>query len=259
MARTRRQIDEAAPREEEFTDEIDLLELFFRLIENFKIILASGLFIAILMGIYSYFIATPIYEATSQMYVLSSRDSAINLSDLQIGASLTNDYEEVLYTWEVQSMVRQNLNLPYTNEQLSKMVSVSNPSDTRILKITVRSKDPQEAKDIADEYISVASDYISDVMLTDAPTVLSAAQLPRSPVSPRKFFNVALGFIVGCLIAVILIVVVFVMDDKIKTADDIRRYTGLPTLAVVARDPEAIQASNSSMSSSKGRRRGANS
>ena len=49
------------------------------------------------------------------------------------------------------------------------------------------------------------------------------------------------------------------MDDKIKTADDIRRYTGLPTLAVVARDPEAIQASNSSLSSSKGRRRGANS
>ncbi|MBQ8971620.1 MAG: polysaccharide export protein [Clostridia bacterium] len=247
MARSNHEIDERELLSGEVdAEEIDLLELFYRLLEKFKLILAAGLVGAIIMGVYSYFVATPIYEATSEMYVLSSKDSAINLSDLQIGAALTSDYEEVLYTWEVEALVRQNLNLSYTNKELESMVHVSNPSNTRILKITVSSPDPQEAKDIANEYVEVAREYISNVMMTDAPTVLSEALLPKSPVSPRKIRNIALGLIVGMFIAVAIITVLFIMDDKVKTSEDIRKYIGLPTLAVVAKDDEVAQAQSSS-------------
>jgi len=195
------------------------------------------------------------YEATSEMYILSSKDSAINLSDLQIGAALTSDYEEVLRTWEVEALVRQNLDLPYTNKQLKGMISIANPSNTRILKITATSADPQEAKDIANEYVAVAREYISSVMMTDAPTTLSEAILPQQPVSPRKARNIALGFIVGALIAIVIITIVFISDDKIKTSDDIRKYIGLPTLAVVAKDPGVQKANQSSSSQSSGKRR----
>ncbi|MBE5808082.1 MAG: polysaccharide export protein [Clostridiales bacterium] len=242
-------------REEQGADEINLLELFYRLLEKFRIILAAGLIGAILMGVYSFFIATPMYEATSEMYILSSKDSAINLSDLQIGAALTSDYEEVLRTWEVEALVRQNLDLPYTNKQLKGMISIANPSNTRILKITATSADPQEAKDIANEYVAVAREYISSVMMTDAPTTLSEAILPQQPVSPRKARNIALGFIVGALIAIVIITIVFISDDKIKTSDDIRKYIGLPTLAVVAKDPGVQKANQSSSSQSSGKRR----
>ena len=244
-------------REDQGVDEINLLELFYRLLEKYKIILAAGLIGAILLGVYSYFIATPLYQSTCDMYVLTSKDSAISLSDLQIGAQLTSDYEEVLYTWEVEAQVRANLGLTekYTNKQLQKMITVSNPNNTRILKITATSADPQEAKDIANEYVSVAREYISTVMLTDPPSLLSMATLPRNPVSPRKARNIVLGFILGALLAVAIISIQFIMDDKIKTSDDIRKYIGLPTLAVVAKDP-GVSKNTQSSSSGSNRRKG---
>ena len=73
--------------------EIDLLELFFRLIESWKIICATAIAGAIVMGVVIFFFITPQYEATSKLYILNSNDSAINLSDLQIGAYLTKDYK----------------------------------------------------------------------------------------------------------------------------------------------------------------------
>lgn len=213
--------------------EIDLMELFFRLVENAKKIIAGALVGMFIFAAYSFLLATPIYEATCKLYVLSASDSAISLSDLQIGANLTADYQEVFDTWEVHEQVLQNLGLDYTYAQLDDMLSISNPSNTRILEITVSSDDPAEAAAMANEYAAVASRYISDTMVTDEPTVLSEALQPIDPVSPRKMFNTALGFLLGALVMCAIVTVQFILDDKIKTAEDIRKYTGMATLAVV--------------------------
>ena len=224
--------------------EIDLMELFFRLIENAKKIIAGALVGMLLFAAYSFLLATPMYEATCKIYVLSASDSAINLSDLQIGATLTADYQEVFHTWEVHEQVLQNLGLDYTYTELENMLSVSNPGDTRILEITVSSDDPAEAAAMANEYADVASRYISDTMVTDEPTVLSKALQPTKPVSPRKVFNTALGFLLGALVMCAIVTVQFILDDKIKTAEDIRKYTGMPTLAVVPINGDFVQPSN---------------
>jgi len=212
---------------------IDLMELFFCLVEKAKQIIAGALVGMILFGAYSFLLATPMYEATCRIYVLSASDSAINLSDLQIGAALTADYQEVFTTWEVHEQVLQNLKLDYTYQELEDMLMITNPSDTRILAITVTSDDPVEAAAMANEYAAVASRYISDTMVTDEPTVLSEALVPIEPVSPRKLFNTAIGFILGAFVMVAIYAVQFILDDKIKTAEDIRKYVGMPTLAVV--------------------------
>ena len=83
---------------------------------------------------------------------MSRTDSAINLSDLQIGSYLTSDYQEVFKTWEVHEQVLQNLGLDYEYEQLENMLSITNPADTRVLYITVNSDDPEEATAMANEY-----------------------------------------------------------------------------------------------------------
>ena len=230
---------ETTVAEDNFEFEIDLIEMILRLGEKWKSIAAGALIGAVIMAVYSFMIASPVYEATSKLYVLTSSDSAINLSDLQIGSYLTNDYTEVFETWEVHEIVRQNLGLTYTRDELSGMLSIRNPSDTRVLYITVSSDDPSEAAMIANEYASVARQYISSTMLTDAPSEFSEALVPEYPVGPRKKLNVALGFILGAMLVAAVFVVQFLMDDKIRTADDIRRYTGLPTLAIVPDDDEA--------------------
>lgn len=218
---------------DERASEIDLLELFYRLVERWKYIAAAAVAGALIMGIYSFVLATPVYEATSKLYVMSSSDSAINLSDLQIGTYLTSDYKEVFDTWEVQEMVLQNLDLDYTYRKLRSCIDVTNPGNTRILNITAHSGDPSLAAAIANEFASVASRYISETMKTDEPSLLSEALVPTKPVAPRKGLNIALGFVLGALAMAVVVVVQFLMDDKIKTAEDVRRYVDLPTLALV--------------------------
>ncbi len=213
--------------------EIDLMELFYRLMENIKKIIAAGLAGMIILGIYSFILATPMYEATCKIYVMSASDSAINLSDLQIGSYLTSDYQEVFDTWEVHQKVIEELGLDYSYEKLGQMLQISNPGDTRILYITVTSDDPQEAMVMANKYAEVASSYIALTMKTDEPSILSSALLPEAPVSPRKGLNLALGLLLGVLVMSAIVIIQFLLDDKVKTAEDIRKYIDMPTLAVV--------------------------
>ncbi len=173
---------------------------------------------------YVFLIATPEYEATSQIYLVSSQDSVINLSDLQIGSYLTSDYQWIFQTWEVHQSVINNLRLSYSVKQMKDRLTVKNPSNTRVLTITFLSPDPKEAAVVANEYADIASQYISDAMLTTKPTKISTALEPLKPARPRKLLVIALSAVIVFLIASWGLFIVYLMDDKIKSADDLRRY-----------------------------------
>lgn len=225
------------PQPETYT--IDLVELMYRLLNRWKLIVCSALLLAIGAGVYTVFFVTPMYSATSTIYVLSRSDSAINMADLQIGSELTSDYIKVFQMWEVHEEVISNLDLPYSYSTMRSRLSVVNASDTRMLDITFTSPSAEEAAEVANEYAKVVSQYIADTMSTDKPNIMSVALVPSSPVSPNKTRNIMLGFILGAVAACGFVTVQMLLDDKYKTADDIRKYTGLPTLAIVpAEDPK---------------------
>ena len=215
--------------------EIDLLELLNVLLSNLRWIIAAVLISALGAFFYTQYFVVPMYRSTGNLYVVSSRDSVINLSDFQVGNYLASDYEKVVYTWEVLEQTKENLNLPYTQDELSKMISVNNPQNTRILEITVQSRSPREAALIANELMLVVSKYVVDVMETDQPNILSEAQIPTERFSPSKTRNTMLGAVLGGFVSVLAIFVIFMLDDKIKTPDDILKHTGMPTLAIVPR------------------------
>ena len=222
---------QASPSDDEAT--IDLMELSIKLLAKWKLILAVALISAVVSGVVTMLFITPKYEATATIYVLSRKDSAINISDLQIGAALTSDYIEVFNMWEVHEEVISNLNLPYSYDQMRRMLKVINPSGTRMLDISFTSETPHEASTVANEYAKVASQYIADTMSTDKPNIMSVALTPTAPVSPNKTRNVMLGFLLGAFLTIGVISAHFVLDDKIKTTDDIRKYIGLNTLAAI--------------------------
>ena len=156
-----------------------------------------------------------------------------NLSSLQLGSQLANDYTHVFNNWHVHENVVDKLGLDYTYKDMEKMVRVNNPSNTRLLEITVSSPDPSEAQLIANTYASVAPEFIAKVMKTVEPSIFQEARLPSAPVSPSKSRNLILGFLIGAVLAVGVITVMFVMDDKVRTSDDVTKLLGLPTLGVV--------------------------
>lgn len=218
---------------EEAHGEVDLLELFFALLQHAKWIALGTVVCGALAAVYVLFLATPVYSATSKLYVMNPSDSAINLTDLQIGSYLTADYQEVFRTWEVHEGVIQSLGLDYGYSQLYGMVSVSNPTDTRILYITVKSTDPKEAMLLANAYADVARKYIGETMSTELPNILSTALEPSVPFSPQKTKTVAAGLLLGFLLSCCVIVVRFILDDTLKTPEDIQRYVGIPTMTII--------------------------
>ena len=212
---------------------IDLLELLYALLGKWREIAAATVACALIAAIGVLFFVTPKYQASSTIYVISRKDSAINISDLQIGTALTDDYIQVFHMWEVQEKVISNLDLPYTYNQLDGMLSVTNASNTRMLEITVTSESAQEAADIANEYATVVRDYIAKKMATDKPSIMSTALVPTVPVSPNKTKSILLGALLGFAVSAGVIVVITLLDDTYKTTEDIKKYTGLVTMAVI--------------------------
>ena len=233
--------------------EVDLIELFFALLRSWMLILISVILGALMAGIYTTQFVTPMYEATSKLYVLSSKDSAINLADLQIGTYLTDDYQEVFKTWEVHEQVNQKLGLNYSYGKLQSMLNITNPSNTRILLITAKSPSADEATNLANEYALVAKKYISDIMRADEPSILSTALKPLGPSSPSLTRNIALGFMLGILVSFGIVIIRFMLDDRLKNSDDIFKYTGLSTLAAVPIQKKPIGKNEAALDSAKRR------
>ena len=175
-------------------DEIDLVELFYVLWGHvWQIALCLILGAALAFG-YTYFLAEPQYKATSSIYIVSaSNNSVVNLTDLQIGAQLTADYQELLLSRPLLEDVIQNLGLDLSTGSLANMISISNASDTRILKITVTSANPQLSADIANELVDQACIYLPQIMETEEPNLVESAIPPASKSGPSYPKNTVFG------------------------------------------------------------------
>lgn len=213
--------------------EIDLLELLFAFRRRILWIVLA----AILGGGISFagtrVLMTPMYESTTTMLVLTSETTLSSLSELQLGTQLTNDYEILTKSRAVLETVIENLNLNLGYEQLNNMVSISNPEDSRIMEITLTYPDPEEAKTIVDEIASVTSEFIGDQMEGIPPKIIDQGEVPSGPSSPSVSRNTLLGTLLGIVVSCGIITVITVMDDTIKTEEDIEYYLGIPTLASV--------------------------
>lgn len=209
-------------------------ELGFRLLSNWYVILGVALLASIAMGVFTFYFVTPVYKASTTFYVLDTKQgTAMTYSELQAGEALTEDYIKVFSMWEVHDQVRKELGLSYSYQQMGKMVSVSQAQGSRMLDITVSSPDAEEAAAMANKYAEVSTKFISEKMKTDKPCIVSTARIPTAPAGPNAVRNILLSFMVGIVLAASFVVLRVIFDDKIKTAEDIERYTGLPTLAVV--------------------------
>lgn len=212
--------------------EIDLLELFTALRRKWAALLAGLLIGALAAGVFTKFLITPQYQASSMIYILTKTTSVTSLADLQIGSQLTVDFETLATSRPVVDDVRKKLNLEdISYEEFVGMLTITNPADTRILKITATHPDPQTAMEIANQMADSTADRVAEIMVTDRPTIAEEAVLPEKPASPSLPKNTAIGGILGLLLIAAIVVVRFLLDDTIKTEEDVQKYLQLNTLA----------------------------
>ena len=212
---------------------IDLGELYYVIKSKMLLILLAGVIVSAAMGLISKFVLTPQYNSTSKLYILNKSTSLTSLSDLQVGTQLTQDYLVLVKSRPVVTQVIDNLDLDTTYENLVDRVSVSNQTGTRILEINIEYPDPNLAKRIADELANVSITRIASIMESDKPTLIEEGHIPEEPSSPNTKKNIVIGFGIGILLAMGVIVVLHVIDDTIKDADDIEKYLAITTLGLI--------------------------
>ncbi len=214
--------------------EIDMLYLLRKLWSRkfFIIFIALAVGIVALLG--SIFFIKPKYTSTTRIYVVSrSSDSSLTNQDLQAGSYLVNDYKEVITSNEVLSSVIDQENLSLSTSELSNMISVSIPTDTRVISISVEDTDAQEASDIANTIREVAAEKIKSVTKVDDVTTLEAAEVASKPSSPNIKRNAALGALVGGFLAIVGILVLEVLDDRVRRPEHVEEVLGMTLLGVV--------------------------
>ena len=235
--------------------EIDLLELLFEFKKRAWVIILAAVLGCLGAGAYSRLILTPVYTSTAMVYVLSKETTLTSLADLQIGSQLTKDYKIIVTSRRVLNQVIEEMELDLTYKDLVEKVTIDNPQDTRILSISVEDPDPSMAKLIADKIATTSSDYIGDIMEMVPPKLIEEGEIPILRSSPSNVKNALIGSLLGAVLVCGAITVNVVMNDTIRTEEDVAKYLGLSVLASVpereGEKPEDKEAMISSKSRNK--------
>lgn len=227
--------------------EIDLLELLAAMKRKLWMILLAAVIGGGLAGAFSKFVLTPQYTSTAMVYILSKETTLTSLADLQIGSQLTKDYRIIVTSRPVLEDVVESLGLNMTYKDLKKKITIDNPADTRILSIMAEDPDPYLAKQIADKVADTASEYIGDIMEMIPPKLIEDGEIPIEKSSPSNGRNALLGALAAVVLVCGAITLSVVMNDTVRSEEDVAKYLGLTVLSSVperkgeiAEDKEAM-------------------
>lgn len=219
--------------------EIDLREIAGLLLRKLKILILFLILGGLIAGSVTRFLITPQYTGTSMIFILTKTTSVTSLADIQLGSELTTDFVMLATSRPTLERVIDELDLTEEPKDLQEMITVSNPADTRILQIDVSNPDPQLAADISNALADATADAVADIMSTDRPSIVEEAVVPEAPSSPSLMKNAMLGAMAGLFLAMAIVILRFLMDDTIKTEDDVAKYLNLNTLAALPVDGKA--------------------
>ena len=214
--------------------EIDLLELFHYLKKRILIIVAACLVCTVAGFVGTKLFMPPQYTAETRMYVLNrSNENSVVSADFSVSNYMLNDYKVLITGQNVTKEVIGRMGLNMGSGTLSRMIQVTAPENTRSLQISITHTDPQMATDIANCVREVASEQLQEIMSVNSVKLVYEADVPQAPSGPNIKRNTALAGILGLVMAVGIYAVIFILDDTIRTEEDVTRYLGIGTLGVI--------------------------
>ncbi|HET4441511.1 TPA: capsular biosynthesis protein CpsC [Streptococcus pneumoniae] len=221
---------------EQNTIEIDVFQLFKTLWQRKLMILLVALVTSAGAFAYSTFIVKPEYTSTTRIYVVNRNQGdkpELTNQDLQAGTYLVKDYREIILSQDALEKVATNLKLDMPAKTLASKVQVAVPADTRIVSISVKDKQPEEASRIANSLREVAAEKIVAVTRVSDVTTLEEARPATTPSSPNVRRNSLFGFLGGAVVTVIAVLLIELLDTRVKRPEDIEDVLKIPLLGLV--------------------------
>ena len=216
--------------------EIDVFQLVKVLWKRKFLIVLTAIIAGLAAFAYSSFVIKPQYTSTTRIYVVNRNQAdkpGLTNQDLQAGAYLVKDYREIILSQDVLDKVVKDQSLTIDARTLGKKISVTVPAETRIVTISVRDGNPEEASRIANALREVAAQKIISVTRVSDVTTLEEARPATSPSSPNIRRNTMMATIAGVGFVTIIVLLVELLDDRVKRPEDIEEVMHLSLLGVI--------------------------
>ena len=221
---------------EQNTMEIDVFHLFKILWKRKILIALVAIVVGALAFAYSAFIVKPEFTSTTRIYVVNRNQGdkpGLTNQDLQAGSYLVKDYREIILSQDVLEKVTSDLKLDLSPKALASKIKVTVPVDTRIVSISVNDRVPEEASRIANSLREVAAEKIISITRVSDVTTLEEARPAIAPSSPNIRRNTIIGLLGGTVFTVIAVLIVELVDTRVKRPEDIEDVMQIALLGVV--------------------------
>ncbi|AME08872.1 MULTISPECIES: Wzz/FepE/Etk N-terminal domain-containing protein [Gemella] len=215
--------------------QIDILFLLRKLWSQKLVIAVISLTFTVVALAYSLFVATPKYQSTTKVYVVNQKNDnkAITTQDVQLGTLLVKDYKEIILSNKVLEDVISQNGLTLSTKTLASKINVDAPKDTRIISISVTDKDPEAASKLANAVKEVSAAKIKEVTKIDDVTTLEEAKPAVVPSSPNIVKNAVLATVLGFIISVLGVILLELLDDRIRRPEDIEEGLDMVLLGII--------------------------
>lgn len=185
----------------------------------------------------NFFTYEPMYKSTGSIYILRQDGDVENNSDynsdFSLALSVVSDCTKLLTSRTVLNQVIEDNALPYSYTELSSMISINNPSNTRYLEISAVSDSPEKSKLIVDSVCEIGKDQIVSVMGFDQVNVVDEGTLPTEPYNSKFSYTIIISAIIAFLLTYVIFALVYIFDDKISDPDILEKQLDLSVLAMI--------------------------
>lgn len=214
---------------------IDLLEVLNVVRQHILIIVLTTVIAAAAGFCVSKFLMVPKYESSALMIVNTRQDATANVTSDQITSAtkLVSTYSIIIKSDTVLQQVINNLGLNLTYPELKDRVTVSAVDDTQVMQITVLSDNPEWARQVCEQITLISPDVILESVEAGSVKLISQASVNPDPVSPNILRNTAVVALLGLVLSVGVVILREMLDNRIKTEEDVRKYLELPVIGVI--------------------------
>lgn len=212
--------------------EVNLIGLVLKVLKYWWIFVIMVAAFSSVAYYYSINYISPMYVAGTTLFIgKESQDNSASISEVvRQGASLVEDYKQLVSTDQVLNQVIKQLNLKMSSRALSGRVDVASAKGTRFIYLSVTDTNPERAVLIANKISEVLKIKAEEVVKVKNVYIVDYASLPRYPISPNINLNVIIAGFAGLSFAFLIILIILAIRNTVENVEELEREFGLSVI-----------------------------
>lgn len=217
-------------------DYIEISQIFSALLRKWYLMVIACVLGAVIAFSYANFFVTPLYRAKSTMLVdlRTSTEEKLSYERVTIAEKYLQTFASIIKTNTVLEPVIEKLDLQESPSSLASKITVAAVEDTLLIKITLDYPDKQKALEIVQTIDELAPKIIKERIAGGKILEIETPAVSAGPVSPDIFKHTSVGIIIGLVISAGCIILAAIINNKVRSTEDLKRVLDLPILGVIS-------------------------